>query len=193
METGTVVSRTNDSVTWRSDVDGKLVTDPIHDLEIIMSKKSTKSAKLYRGGNECPYGERMIDGYCQDTTYSNVNRNRNRVGNYPTNHRSYNESRSYRQTRSTPRSSQQTTRNQYGETRGNKNYQVNFDRVPDSSCATGYKVLNKMTSRLECEGTFPTTVSNRPSEYVNETQSNTMKSTNDMMNTKLNRGAYKKK
>ena len=32
---GTVVSRTNNTITWRSNIDGKLITDPIKDMRLI--------------------------------------------------------------------------------------------------------------------------------------------------------------
>ncbi len=49
-QTGTVVSVNGNNVTWRSDVDNKLVTDPMTDMEIIMSNRRKTGKRYNRGG-----------------------------------------------------------------------------------------------------------------------------------------------
>ena len=67
-QTGTVVSVQGNKVTWRSNTDNQLVTDPYNEMVKISngsnSMRRRQRRKMQMGGNTCPPGQYMSGGQC---------------------------------------------------------------------------------------------------------------------------------
>ena len=48
-QTGTVVSIDNDNISWKSDIDGEIITDSITDMEKVVGKKFNRGGKFPGG------------------------------------------------------------------------------------------------------------------------------------------------